>query len=78
MLTESNLRAVGRLEGVVTERGHSLLDLAMSWLIAQPLVSSVIAGATGPEQMKQNVAAAEWRLTADDLHAVDAALNEEA
>ena len=73
-LTEENLATVGRLEAVASERGHTLLELAMSWLIAQPLVGTVIAGATSPAQVKANASAAEWKLTADDLATVDAAL----
>jgi len=43
-----------------------LLDLAFGWLLAQPAVASVIAGATRPEQVVQNVAAAEWRMSAEE------------
>jgi len=49
------------------ERGRSLLELAVSWLLAQPSVCTVIAGATRTEQVEQNVAAGGWRLTADEL-----------
>ena len=49
------------------ERGHSLLDVAIAGLAAQPAVSSVIAGATTPEQVRANAAAAAWQLTADDV-----------
>ncbi len=73
-LSETNLATVGRLEAVANERGHTLLELAMSWLVAQPPVGSVIAGATSPAQVKANVTAAEWRMTTEDLAAVEAAL----
>lgn len=73
-LSESNMATIGRLEAVATGRGHTLLELAMSRLLAQPLVGSVIAGATSPAQMSANAAAAQWKLTADDIAAVDAAL----
>jgi aryl-alcohol dehydrogenase-like predicted oxidoreductase len=49
-----------------------MVDLAIGWLASQPHVGSVIAGATRPEQVDQNVAAAEWRLTAEELAEVDA------
>ncbi|GAA2566862.1 aldo/keto reductase [Winogradskya consettensis] len=49
------------------ERGHSLLDVAIAGLAAQPAVSSVIAGATSASQVQQNAAAGAWQLTADDL-----------
>jgi aryl-alcohol dehydrogenase-like predicted oxidoreductase len=71
ILTENNLRIVERLTGFAQERGHSLLDLAFSWLLANPAVSSVIAGATKPEQIAQNVKAGSWELTAAELEEVD-------
>jgi aryl-alcohol dehydrogenase-like predicted oxidoreductase len=48
-------------------KGRSLLEASFSWLAAQPSVSSVIAGATKPEQVEQNVAAVNWELTPDEL-----------
>jgi aryl-alcohol dehydrogenase-like predicted oxidoreductase len=53
------------------ERGHSLLDVAIAGLAAQPAVSSVIAGATTPEQVRANAAAGAWRLTPEDVAALD-------
>jgi aryl-alcohol dehydrogenase-like predicted oxidoreductase len=44
-----------------------LLDLAFAWLLSQPSVASVIAGARRAEQVRSNVAAIGWRLTAADL-----------
>ena len=73
-LTEDNLARVRRLDGFAKAHGRTLLELAMSWLAAQPVVSGVIAGATRPEQVEQNVAAAGWRLTGEDLAQVDALL----
>jgi aryl-alcohol dehydrogenase-like predicted oxidoreductase len=62
---------VERLEGFAVEHGHSLLDLAFGWLLARPMVVSVIAGATTPEQVESNTRAATvWRLTADEVTAV--------
>ena len=52
-------------------RGHTLLELAMSWLACQPHVGSIIAGATSPAQVESNVAAASWDLTTDDLAEID-------
>ncbi len=46
----------------------------MSWLAAQDTVSSIIVGATSPEQVEANARAADWVLSADDLAAVDRAL----
>ncbi|MEU7904234.1 aldo/keto reductase [Actinoplanes sp. NPDC049118] len=53
------------------ERGHSLLEVAIAGLLAQPAVASVIAGATTAEQVRANAAAGDWRLTAADVVALD-------
>ncbi len=71
LLTERNLDVVERLLAFAVERGHTILELAVSWLLAHPVVASVIAGATSPEQVRANAAAAGWRLTAGDMAAVD-------
>jgi aryl-alcohol dehydrogenase-like predicted oxidoreductase len=70
-LTEDNWAAVERLEGFAAERGHRLLELAVSWLVQRPAVASVIAGATRPEQVEQNVRAAGWALTNEDMQEID-------
>jgi len=70
-LTERNLGIVRTLEAFCRERGHSLLELAISWLAAQRTVCSVICGATQAEQVEQNVAAAGWALSAAELAQVD-------
>ena len=49
-----------------------MLELAFSWLAARPTVASIIAGATRPEQVAQNVAAVGWTLSAEDLKELDA------
>jgi len=71
-LTEGNFDKVEALEAFGVERGFSLLELAMGWLNAQPHVPCIIAGATKPTQVAQNVKAAQIKLTADDLAALDA------
>lgn len=71
-LTDANFDKVEALEGWAKARGHTLLDLAFAWLLGQPVVSSVIAGATRPEQVRANAAAAEWRLTAEEVAEVTA------
>jgi aryl-alcohol dehydrogenase-like predicted oxidoreductase len=70
-LTPANWGIVERLEEFCASRGHTLLTLAFSWLAARPCVASVIAGATKPEQVGQNVGAANWTLTPQDLAEVD-------
>ncbi|MEV4637942.1 aldo/keto reductase [Actinoplanes sp. NPDC049548] len=58
------------------ERGHSLLDVAIAGLAARPAVTSVIAGATTPEQVLANAAAGAWQLTAEDVAALDEVLGD--
>lgn len=70
-MTEANWRAVEALTGFAEARGHSLLELAFSWLAARPGVASVIAGATKPEQLEQNARAADWALGAEELAEID-------
>jgi len=65
------LEAVQRLDNWSQERGHSVSELALAWLAAQPGVSTIIAGTTRPEQVKANAQAADWQLSADDLRAID-------
>lgn len=66
-LSEANLDLVERLVAFCESRGHTLLELAFSWLLAQPAVASVIAGATDGAQLAANAAAAGWALGDDDL-----------
>jgi aryl-alcohol dehydrogenase-like predicted oxidoreductase len=70
-LNSRNWDLTERLAQFASTRGHSLLELAISWLLAQNPVASVIAGATRPEQVEQNVAAASWKLTAAELQEID-------
>ncbi len=71
MMTDRNWDILEALETLATDRGHSLVDLAIGWLASLPHVGSVIAGATTPEQVESNVAGGEWRLTAEELVEVD-------
>ena len=75
VLTDDNFDKVERLTGVAQESGRSILELALGWLLSQPGVSSVLAGATSVEQVQANAAASTWRLDADELAAVDEALS---
>ncbi len=72
MLTDENLERVEGLLAFAEGRGHTLLELAFSWLLARPAVASVIAGATSPAQVRGNAAASGWELTDAELAAVDA------
>ena len=66
-LSDAAFDVVERLEAFARERGVTLLDVAVGGLAAQPTVASVIAGATSPDQVRANVAAAAWRPTPEDL-----------
>jgi len=70
-LTESNWKIAERLESFCAKRGHTLLELAFSWLLARPTVASVIAGATKPEQVEQNASATDAKLTPEELAEID-------
>jgi aryl-alcohol dehydrogenase-like predicted oxidoreductase len=70
-LNDANFQKVAALEKVAQERDHGIADLALSWLAANPAVSTVIAGATKPEQVVANAKSIEWKMTAEDLKAID-------
>ncbi len=63
------------LERYAEERGRRLLDVAIGGLAAQPAISSVIAGATKPEQVRENAAAGEWEPSEEDVAALRVTLN---
>ncbi|HEY8523501.1 MAG TPA: aldo/keto reductase [Acidimicrobiales bacterium] len=71
-VTDETFDRIERLAAFAAEHGRTLLELAVAWLAAQPGVASVIAGATSPAQVEANARAASWRLTDDDLAAIDA------
>jgi aryl-alcohol dehydrogenase-like predicted oxidoreductase len=73
-LSERNLNLVESLIRFAEAQGHTLLELAFSWLLSRPVVASVIAGATRPDQVRANAAAADWRLSSDELAEIDAIL----
>ena len=60
-----------RLEKFCAQRGHTLLELAFTWLLARPTVASVIVGATKPEQVEQNAKASEGTFTPEELAEID-------
>jgi aryl-alcohol dehydrogenase-like predicted oxidoreductase len=70
-LNDERLDAVEELIAFAESRGHTVLELAFAWLLAHPPVASVIAGATKPEQVRANAAAAAWRLASADLAEID-------
>lgn len=67
VMTARNLEIVAELERFASDRGHTLLHLAFGWLLSHRVVSSVIAGATKPEQVEANAAAGDWELSSDEV-----------
>jgi aryl-alcohol dehydrogenase-like predicted oxidoreductase len=74
ILSDDNFALVDALTGFAAERDHTVLELAFAWLAAQPAMGPIIAGATSPAQIQANAAAVEWKLSGDDLAAIDAIL----
>ncbi|HWF50461.1 MAG TPA: aldo/keto reductase [Solirubrobacteraceae bacterium] len=73
--SDEQFELLDALERYAAQRGVSLLDVAIGGLLARPVVSSVIAGATKPEQVRANAAAARWTPSEDDVAALDSLLN---
>ena len=71
-MSAENWNKVEKLKAFCAARGHTMLELAFSWLSSRPCLSSIIAGATRPEQVEQNVQAMNWQLTSEELAEVDA------
>ncbi|HMI47821.1 MAG TPA: aldo/keto reductase [Gemmatimonadaceae bacterium] len=74
LLTDENLDKVEVLIKFAESRGHTILELAISWLLARRVVASVIAGATSAAQVRANVAGAGWKLSTADLDEIDSLL----
>jgi len=72
ILSERNFAILSGLERFAEQRGRTVLDVAIGWLASHDYLPSVIAGATKPEQVEQNVKAGEWRLTPEEMAEVDA------
>ena len=70
-INHANWTIVEQLEDFAAQRSHSLLELAFSWLAARPTVASIIAGATTPDQVDQNVKAPAWKLSGEELSEID-------
>jgi aryl-alcohol dehydrogenase-like predicted oxidoreductase len=71
-LSDRNFDIVDAATAWAAERGHTVLELALAWLAAKPVVASVIAGATKPEQVLANAAAGAWKLTPGEVAEIDA------
>jgi aryl-alcohol dehydrogenase-like predicted oxidoreductase len=70
-LNDRNFTVVEGLKEFCAQRGRSMLELAFGWLLSKPVVGNVIAGASTPEQVRQNVAATGWRLDASEMTEVN-------
>ncbi len=70
-LNNQNLYVVEELNAFCARRGRTLLQLAFGWLLSKPVVASVIAGASTPEQLRQNIDAVGWALDAAEMTEVD-------
>lgn len=66
-LSDENFDKLARWSAFASERGHTVGELAIAWLLAHPAVCSVIAGVTTPDQLSANAAAAEWPLSMDEV-----------
>jgi len=66
-LNDNNFDKLDKLTSWAQARGHTLLELAFAWLLGHKVVSSVIAGATKPEQVGANAATAGWKLTPEEV-----------
>jgi aryl-alcohol dehydrogenase-like predicted oxidoreductase len=73
--TDRALAIVESLFQFATSHGHTLLELAISWLARHPTVASVIAGATSPQQVRTNAAGARWTFTAEESAEVEELLS---
>ena len=74
-LTDENYDVLEKLERFAADRGHAMVELAIAWLLSNQLVSSVISGATKPEQVTANARAAGWDLTAEEVGEVNGILD---
>lgn len=64
---ERNFEAVEKLEAIAGKYGHTLIELALSWVLANPAITSAIVGASNTEQLRQSISAAEARLEPEEI-----------
>ena len=70
VLSPRNFERLDALQRFAADHGRSLLELALGWLLSRPEVSTVIAGASAPEQVRQNVESSGWRLDVSEMEAI--------
>ena len=71
-LSDRNFDILEKLEVFAKERGHTVGELAIAWLLSHPWVSSVIAGSVKPEQIEANLKAIDWKLDPEEVAQLDA------
>jgi aryl-alcohol dehydrogenase-like predicted oxidoreductase len=71
VMTDANWDRLEKLDAFAKGRGHSVAELAIAWLLSHPWLSTVIAGATRPEQLDANLAGTEWKLTAEEVAQIE-------
>lgn len=71
LMTGDNIDVVEKLIAFAESRGHTILELAFSWLLSRPMIASVIAGATSPDQIQANAAAGSWMMSDAELEEVN-------
>jgi aryl-alcohol dehydrogenase-like predicted oxidoreductase len=71
IMTDANWERLSKLEAFAKARGHKVVQLAIAWLLSHSWLSTVIAGATKPEQLDVNLAGAGWKLTAEEVTEVE-------
>jgi aryl-alcohol dehydrogenase-like predicted oxidoreductase len=64
---------VDAIDGIAKETGKTVPQIALNWLLQRPTVSSVIVGARNESQLRQNLGAVDWKLTPEQVKAIDAA-----
>ena len=74
VFTDENLGRVEVLNAFAVTRGHTLLELAFSWLAVKPAIASIIAGAKNADQVRANAQAPRWKLSAAEMAEVEALL----
>jgi aryl-alcohol dehydrogenase-like predicted oxidoreductase len=77
LLQEAVLQKVEKLRPIAERNGLTMSQLALAWVLRRPEVSSAIIGATRPEQIEENVNAADVRLSDTDLHEIETILSQQ-
>ncbi|PWH13766.1 MAG: hypothetical protein DDG59_13780 [Anaerolineae bacterium] len=69
--TERNFRIIDQLEEIAKQKGKTVLQIALAWVMHQPTITSPIVGANTVEQLKEILGALEVKLTAEELSRLD-------